>query len=77
MPLQPKRRAPAFAVLRPVAGLFLPQTVYRPGDRVGHKAFGEGLVVEAVNMGNDTLLTIAFDKVEPKSSWPISPGSKK
>ena len=42
------------------------QTVYRPGDRVGHKAFGEGMVVEAVNMGNDTLLTIAFDKVGTK-----------
>ncbi len=39
---------------------------YRVGDRVGHKAFGEGLVLEAANMGNDTLLTIAFDKVGTK-----------
>ena len=33
---------------------------------MGHKTFGEGLVVEAVSMGNDTLLTIAFDKVGTK-----------
>ena len=48
------------------AGETAAQKTYRAGDRVGHKAFGEGLIVEAVNMGNDTLLTIAFDKVGTK-----------
>lgn len=34
---------------------------YRPGDRVRHKTFGDGLVISSVPMGNDTLLEIAFD----------------
>ncbi len=67
----PSSEAPRTGFRRPAAGgggeaAPAAKTVYRPGDRVGHKAFGEGLVVEAVNMGNDTLLTIAFDKVGTK-----------
>ena len=66
----PPAEAPRAGFRRPAAGggeaAPAAKTVYRPGDRVGHKAFGEGLVVEAVNMGNDTLLTIAFDKVGTK-----------
>lgn len=36
------------------------------GQRVRHKVFGEGMVVSATPMGNDTLLEIAFDKVGTK-----------
>ena len=35
--------------------------VFRPGDRVLHKAFGAGTVLSVTPMGNDHLLEIAFD----------------
>lgn len=35
-------------------------TSFKPGDTVIHKAFGEGVVLSAKPMGNDTLLEIAF-----------------
>jgi DNA helicase-2/ATP-dependent DNA helicase PcrA len=42
------------------------KTTYQPGDRVGHGAFGEGMILSAVPMGNDTLLEIAFDSAGTK-----------
>ena len=33
---------------------------FNPGDTVIHKAYGEGVVLSAKPMGNDTLLEIAF-----------------
>lgn len=39
---------------------------YSVGDSVIHKAFGQGLIVSAQKVGNDTLLEIAFDKVGTK-----------
>ena len=39
---------------------------YNPGDRILHKAFGEGDVIKATPMGNDILLEIKFDKVGTK-----------
>ncbi len=36
------------------------------GDRVVHNIFGEGTVLKAVQMSNDTLLEIAFEKVGTK-----------
>ena len=36
------------------------------GDRVRHKVFGAGRVVDASPMGNDTLLTVSFDKAGVK-----------
>ncbi len=43
------------------------QTVqYKVGDLVEHKTFGEGMVLSATKMGNDTLLEIAFEKVGTK-----------
>lgn len=35
--------------------------VYLPGDRIRHKKFGDGTVVEAKAVGNDTFLRINFD----------------
>lgn len=34
---------------------------FSAGDRIRHKIFGEGTVISAAAMGNDTLLEIAFD----------------
>lgn len=42
------------------------KATYHPGDRVGHGAFGEGMILSAVPMGNDTLLEIAFDNAGTK-----------
>ena len=39
---------------------------YAVGTRVSHKVFGEGMIVSAKPMGNDTLLEIAFDRVGTK-----------
>ena len=38
----------------------------KAGDRVLHKAFGEGMVVSAKPMGGDLLLEVAFDNVGTK-----------
>ena len=40
--------------------------VWQVGDRVKHNAFGSGTVKAASPMGNDVLLTIAFDKIGEK-----------
>ncbi len=39
---------------------------FSPGDRVRHNIFGEGTVLDAKKMGNDSMLTISFDKVGEK-----------
>lgn len=39
---------------------------FAAGDRIRHKVFGEGTVITAKVMGNDTLLEIAFDTVGTK-----------
>ncbi len=35
---------------------------FKSGDRVRHKTFGDGMILSAVPMGNDTLLEIAFEE---------------
>ena len=39
---------------------------FNAGDRVRHNVFGEGTVTEAKRMGNDTMLSINFDKAGAK-----------
>ena len=39
---------------------------FKADDRVVHGAFGEGTVIKAIPMGNDTLLEISFDEVGTK-----------
>lgn len=39
---------------------------FTAGDRIRHRVFGEGIVITAKAMGNDTLLEIAFDTVGTK-----------
>ncbi|MBO4694034.1 MAG: UvrD-helicase domain-containing protein [Clostridia bacterium] len=42
------------------------KTYYSPGQTVLHNVFGKGMVVSAKQMGNDTLLEIAFEDVGTK-----------
>lgn len=39
---------------------------YCVGEKVKHMTFGEGMILSAVPMGNDTMLEVAFDKVGTK-----------
>lgn len=39
---------------------------FKVGERISHKLFGEGMIIRAVPMSNDTMLEIAFDKVGTK-----------
>lgn len=43
-----------------------PAGTFKAGDTVRHKTFGQGLVISATPMANDTLLEIAFEKVGTK-----------
>lgn len=43
-----------------------PKESYSIGDRVSHAIFGEGTVLKATVMSNDTMLEIAFEKVGTK-----------
>ena len=43
-----------------------PAGTFRAGDTVRHKTFGEGLILSATPMANDTLLEIAFEMVGTK-----------
>ena len=36
------------------------------GDMVMHKAFGKGLVLSVMKLGNDALLEVAFDQIGTK-----------
>ena len=50
---------------------------FRPGDTVKHRVFGEGTVISASPMGNDTLLEIDFSKVGRKKLMANFAGLKK
>lgn len=39
---------------------------YSVGETVNHNTFGEGVILSVIDMGNDSLLEIAFDKVGTK-----------
>ena len=43
-----------------------PASSFAVGDRVRHKAFGEGQITKLTPMGNDFLVEISFDKIGPK-----------
>jgi DNA helicase-2/ATP-dependent DNA helicase PcrA len=43
-----------------------PQESYSDGERVRHKIFGEGTIIDVNPMGGDSLLEIMFDKVGTK-----------
>ena len=47
---------------------------FAAGDRVFHKAFGDGLIVSVKPMGGDALLEIAFDQKGTKRLMAKSAG---
>ena len=51
---------------RSAAGGYAAAPTLKIGDVVKHKAFGQGLIVNAVPIGNDTMLEIAFESVGTK-----------
>lgn len=42
------------------------EDILKVGEKVRHKAFGEGIILSSVKMGNDNLLEVAFDTVGTK-----------
>ena len=43
-----------------------PKETFAPGERVSHPIFGEGVVLKATSMSNDTMVEVAFDRVGTK-----------
>ena len=63
IPSQSRAQQPSRGFSAPVSSFKPPvknETVFNVGDTVLHKAYGEGIVLSAKAMGNDTLLEIAF-----------------
>lgn len=54
-------RGPLKGSVKPVK-----QVAYKAGDTVVHKVFGQGVLLSAQSIGNDTLLEIAFEKTGTK-----------
>ena len=52
--------------IKPVATTpaFIPE--FKKGDMVQHTAFGRGMIISVLKMGNDALLEVAFDKIGTK-----------
>ena len=48
-------------------GAALPSAEYKTGDRVKHMKFGEGTVLKATSVGNDTHLEVMFDTAGTKN----------
>lgn len=57
-PRKPKPTYSTFTQQKPAA----PAPELRPGDMVEHTAYGRGMVVSVIKMGNDALWEIAFDE---------------
>ena len=62
MPAQPPRRQTVFPQATIAAAPKQEIPDYRAGDSVRHAAFGKGMVLSVIKMGNDALLEIAFDE---------------
>ena len=55
------RDLPRSHSVTPAAASTTASVHFQPGDRVKHKTFGVGQVTDAKPMGNDVLLTVAFE----------------
>ena len=63
----PQRPAPRKKQYSSVVGAEKPKAAsFRKGDMVNHRAFGRGMVLSVLPMGNDALLEIAFDEIGTK-----------
>jgi len=52
-------------------------TNFKPGDRVSHPKFGEGMVLSVLPAGNDAKVSVAFDSVGTKNLMAALAGIKK
>ncbi|MDR1410260.1 MAG: UvrD-helicase domain-containing protein [Oscillospiraceae bacterium] len=59
-PFASAQRKTAF-MPKPAANTKKPYVQYQPGECVRHKSFGDGKIIKATPLGNDTLLEIAFE----------------
>ncbi len=51
---------------RPAAATAAPAVEFNQGDMVNHTAFGQGMILSVLKMGNDALLEVAFDRIGTK-----------
>ena len=65
-PSKPQSASRGFSGAPSVSAPTKNTTVFNVGDTVNHKAYGEGIVLSAKPMGNDTLLEIAFTNAGTK-----------
>ena len=65
-PSKPQTASRGFSGAPAVSAPSKNTTVFNVGDTVNHKAYGEGIVLSARPMGNDTLLEIAFTNAGTK-----------
>ncbi len=70
VPTAPKARPAA-----PTRSAAAPLPQLRPGDRVCHEAFGEGMVTALTPMGGDALIEVAFDGTGTKKLMLRSAGA--
>ena len=62
----PKPAARTYESYRPAPKQQAALPEFRKGDMVSHDAFGNGMVLSVLKMGNDAMLEIAFDQVGTK-----------
>ena len=63
-PAAPRKKQ--YSTVAPAAGRSKLALSLHKGDMVLHKAFGKGMVLSVLPMGNDALLEIAFDEIGTK-----------
>ena len=67
---RPQWQAQRTEPIKPVAAVSIPQATvqieFKRGDMVQHTAFGRGMVLSVIKMGNDALLEVAFDQIGTK-----------
>ena len=65
----PERRGAAKSGISAASGVSrasAPLPDLKPGERINHKSFGDGMVTSVTPMGGDALVEVAFDKVGAK-----------
>ena len=69
---KPSYSVPERAKAKPIASSYVtskpatPSVSYSVGQQVSHKTFGEGMILNVIPMGSDTMLEIAFNNVGTK-----------
>ena len=71
---QPKKEYSSVAQSVNKSASQAPMVSFQKGDMIRHKAFGKGMVISVIPMGNDALLEIAFDEIGTKRLMQRSAG---